>query len=94
MTETNEITTSAAELAAKWRREKLESQEVTNLLQKAAAEISGLREQNAVMRARLNMFDNVILLLNAKLPVQSEGTTIDVVYELKQLIEKIAIPKP
>ncbi len=66
------------------------------LLERAASEIRGLRNQNKEQRLRLQMFDDCMLLLTAHLHGRGEGAmSPDVVYEIeKALKNSVAEVKP
>jgi len=59
------------------------------LLQRALGEIKALRNQNRLMSARLEMFDNMMCLLHSE-PVKSSGQRMahpDIAYELEKAIQ-------
>lgn len=61
------------------------------LLERALSEINGLRRQNEMMRARLDMFDAVMSALHGQ-PAR-EGTGLmspDIAYEIKKHLDEAA----
>ncbi len=60
--------------------------EASRLLQEAANEIKQLRAQNKLMKVRLNMFDDMMLTLHAKLPSQGEAMSPDLVFAIEKFL--------
>lgn len=61
--------------------------EEKELLQRALEEIKSLRNQRNIMKARLDMFDDVMSALHGKPGSNSEGLmSPDIVYELEKYI--------
>lgn len=54
------------------------------LLESAAAEIKQLRHHNGLMSARLQMFDDVMLLFRTPPMYSTHGMTEDLVYRIEQ----------
>lgn len=55
------------------------------LLERALAEIKGLRRQNEIMRARLDMFDNVMSALHGSPAREQNGLMHpDIAYEIEK----------
>jgi hypothetical protein len=63
------------------------------LLKSATLEIKGLRSQNQIMKARLDMFDDCIALLSARVERSGMGMSPDLVWEIEKHIESITEPK-
>ncbi len=61
-------------------------EEGIRLLQDAKNEIRGLRRQNELMRARLDMFDNMVDLLNTNPSRKEFGMSPDLCYEIDKFI--------
>lgn len=60
---------------------------VDQLLQQSAQEIKSLRKQNELMTARLDMFDDMMMLFST-IPAQSGRTmSPDIVYEIEKHLE-------
>jgi hypothetical protein len=57
------------------------------LLEKTVVEIRQLRQQNAIMGARLQMFDQMMLVFNTQPAYQGQGMSPDVCYEIEKHIE-------
>ena len=57
------------------------------LLNEANGEIKRLRQRNYLMQARLEMFDNIMQLLNTRPPDNSVGMSPDLTYEIDKFIE-------
>jgi hypothetical protein len=61
--------------------------ETKELLERAAIEIKSLRQENALMRARLQMFDSVMSALHGQPAQQSEGLMApDIVYQIDKYL--------
>lgn len=58
-----------------------------DLLQIASNEIKQLRNQNNIMRTRLDMFDNCMLLLTANIQSNQQGVSPDITWEIDKYIE-------
>lgn len=63
------------------------------LLKSATLEIKGLRSQNQIMKARLDMFDDCVALLSARVERSGIGMAPDLVWEIERHIETITEPK-
>lgn len=61
-------------------------QEEIFLLKDAAHEIEMLRRQNNLMRTRLEMFDNMMLLFGTQPAYKVEGMSPDVVFAIEKFI--------
>ncbi len=59
----------------------------TSLLQGAINEIRQLRNQNQIMGARLQMFDDMMLLLRTPPNIPGRGCSPDIIYDLEKQIE-------
>lgn len=59
-----------------------------NLLQSAANEIKSLRQQNALMSARLDMFDNLMLVFHTPPAYGNTGMSPDIVSEMENFIKE------
>lgn len=59
----------------------------TSLLQGAINEIKQLRNQNQIMGARLQMFDDMMLIFKSIPNVPGRGCSPDIVYDLEKTIE-------
>lgn len=59
----------------------------TNLLQEAINEIMHLRQQNAMMSPRIQMFDDMMLLFKARPDFPSQGIGEDLVWKIKKFLE-------
>lgn len=57
------------------------------LLNEANVEIKRLRQRNYLMQARLEMFDNMMQLLNTRPPDNTVGMSPDLTYEIDKFIE-------
>lgn len=57
------------------------------LLNEAAFEIKILRRQNELMKARLDMFDAINMMLHTEVARQSQGMSPDVVWAIEKFIE-------
>ena len=55
-----------------------------DLLQRAVFEIKILRNRSELMNARLEMFDNMMLLLHSKPATQSQGMSPDIIWEIEK----------
>lgn len=60
------------------------------LLSKAVVEIKQLRSENKRIRPRLQMFDDMMALLNTEIARESRGQTIDIVWEMEQYLNSKA----
>lgn len=60
----------------------------TNDLKQAAEEIRGLRTSSNLMRARLNMFDDLMLLFKSSPNRENQGATIDIAWVLEEVARK------
>lgn len=58
------------------------------LLQRASIEIKGLRSQNQLMAARLEVFDSMMLLFTSTPAYRGGGMSPDIVYEIDNAIER------
>ena len=58
------------------------------LLKQAASEIRVLRNQNQIMAARLEMFDNMMLVLHTEPARKGQGMSPDLAWEIDRFIEK------
>lgn len=58
-----------------------------DLLKRSASEIRSLRQQNQLMRARLDMFDNMMLVLNVQVPQYGMTSSLDIAWEIDKHIE-------
>lgn len=64
--------------------------EEKELLERALSEIKSLRNQNQLMRARLDMFDSVMSALHGSPARQSDGLmTPDIAHEIDKKIQKL-----
>ena len=54
------------------------------LLERAVHEITKLRRENELMNARLNMFDNILMIMHTEPHRSGEGQAIDLVWEINQ----------
>lgn len=63
----------------------------TRLLQEAANEIKQLRQENAIMGARLDMFDKMILLFETMPAYRGMGMGEDLVWKIEKHIETEAL---
>lgn len=59
------------------------------LLKGALIEINGLRRRNEVMAARLEMFDNMMLLFNATPPRQGGLMSPDIAWEISEYLDNL-----
>lgn len=59
-----------------------------NLLADAAKEIENLRRENREMSLRLEMFDNIMALLNTDIARKGYGMGEDLVYKINKQIEQ------
>lgn len=59
------------------------------LLKSALNEINGLRRRNEVMAARLEMFDNMMLVFNAIPPRQGGLASPDIAWEINRHLETL-----
>lgn len=57
------------------------------LLQRASSEIKGLRSQNKLMAARLDVFDSMMLLFTSMPQRTGGGMAPDIVWEIDRAIE-------
>lgn len=57
-----------------------------DLLRRAASEIKHLRNRNQIMSARLDMFDNVMMLFKAEPPRNGYSESLDIVQELEKSV--------
>lgn len=65
------------------------------LLSRAASEIRGLRNERKQMKARLDMFDDCMALLTARIERGGDGLMHpDIVYEIDKVIASAKIVKP
>jgi hypothetical protein len=60
----------------------------TQLLQQAAAEITGLRKENNLMAARLDVFDSMMLLFKTPPAYPGFGMGEDVLYKIEKHIKE------
>lgn len=60
--------------------------EIRTLLRDANFEIRQLRKQNELMRARLDMFDSVMMLLHSTPSHESRGMTEDVAWKIDKFL--------
>lgn len=63
------------------------------LLKMAALEIRQLRNKNEIMKARLDMFDDCVALLSARVERGSMGMSPDFLWEIEKHIEGAIEPK-
>jgi hypothetical protein len=64
----------------------MEEQEIY-LLRQASIEIKRLRQQNQIMSARLEMFDQLMLLFHTQPNYPSQGMSPDIVYDIDKLLQ-------
>lgn len=57
------------------------------LLRRAADEITRLRADNHTMRTRLDMFDNIMTLVNVQIDWGGKSSSPDIVREINSFIE-------
>lgn len=62
-------------------------EESIRLLKDATFEIQRLRRENELHRARLDMFDSVMTVLNTEPKRQGYGMSPDVVFEINKFID-------
>lgn len=69
--------------------------ETTFLLQEASFEIKALRQRNAIMSARLEMFDAINAMLHTRVAEKSQGMTRDVLFDIEKHLQEnpLATPK-
>lgn len=63
------------------------------LLKSATLEIKGLRSQNQIMKARMDMFDDCVALFSARVERGSMCMSPDLVWEIERHIESMTEPK-
>jgi len=63
------------------------------LLKMAVLEIKQLRNQNQIMKSRLDMFDDCVALLSARVERGVMGMSPDFLWEIEKHIESITEPK-
>jgi hypothetical protein len=63
------------------------------LLKSVLLEIETLRKQNQIMRARLDMFDDMMRLLHTTPAHKSEGMSPDIAYEVKKRLAELDVEK-
>lgn len=63
--------------------------EALSLLNQSVSEIKQLRKHNELMAARLDVFDKMMLLLNTAPNYQSQGQTIDLVWQIEKFTQSI-----
>lgn len=63
------------------------------LLTEAKQEIVSLRRQNELMRARLDMFDNIMQMLHTQPAYKGEGMSPDLVYAIEKFITSELTPE-
>jgi hypothetical protein len=61
--------------------------EEIRLLENCTHEIKRLRNQNTLMKTRLDMFDDVLSILHAKTPSKGDCFTPDLVFEVEEFIK-------
>ncbi len=61
-----------------------------DLLKRASTEIATLRDQNKFMKARLDMFDSIMAALHTQIAYNSEGMTVDLLYDIEKLLKNQA----
>lgn len=65
-----------------------ESMDEKELLERALSEIKGLRRQNELMRARLDMFDNVMSALHGQPAHETRGAmSPDIGYDIEKYLK-------
>lgn len=65
------------------------------LLERASSEIKGLRAQNQLMSARLDVFDSIMLMFGSTPAYRGQGIMHpDIVHELDKAIELFREPIP
>lgn len=57
------------------------------LLERTVSEIRQLRQQNGIMGARLQMFDQMMLVFNTTPAYQGQGMAPDICYDVEKHIE-------
>lgn len=62
--------------------------DATQLIIDASFEIKRLRKENEIMRARLNMFDDMMILLNTKPFTENQCLSEDIGSQLEKYIEE------
>lgn len=60
------------------------SKQVAGSLKDAANEIKSLRKRNELMSARLEMFDNMMLIFTSSPAYKGQGMAPDIVYDLEK----------
>lgn len=63
--------------------------ETEMLLQEAAQEITQLRNQNNLMRARLDVFDKMMMVLTAQVQHSNMGMTEDLVWKIEKHLNQL-----
>lgn len=58
------------------------------LLQQAAAEITSLRKANKIMKARLDMFDDMMILFATEPRRESQGMSPDLVWAIEKHLKE------
>lgn len=59
---------------------------MTDLLKRASIEIKSLRQQNQIMAARLQVYDEMMQMFRASPPNQTMGYSPDITYEIDKAI--------
>jgi len=61
--------------------------ETIGLLRQSAHDIKFLREQNKIMKVRLDMFDDCMALLSVRVERSGQGVSPDLVWEIEKHIK-------
>lgn len=64
-----------------------EKESLKHLLVSASHEIQDLRRRNALLQAKVDGFEMASQMLNAQIRVESQGMSIDIVWELQREID-------
>lgn len=67
--------------------------EESQLLKSAIVEIKSLRSRNQLLTARVDMFDECMLLLRTNLNYQNQGMSEDLVWKMEKFIDSKSTPK-